>query len=33
MKAEMKKSDRKRINKDSFEINDLTREQSWVSAY
>jgi hypothetical protein len=33
MKAEMKESDRKRINKDSFKTNDLAREQSWVSAY
>jgi hypothetical protein len=33
MKTKMKKSDRKRINKDSFEINDLAREQSWVSVY
>jgi hypothetical protein len=33
MKAEMKESDRKRTSKGSFEINDLAREQSWVSAY
>jgi predicted metal-dependent hydrolase len=33
MKAEMKKNNRKRISKDSFEINDLTRKKSWVSTY
>jgi hypothetical protein len=33
MKTEMKESDRKRISKDSFEINDLASKQSWVSAY
>jgi hypothetical protein len=33
MKSEMKESDRKRTNKDSFETNDLARRQSWVSAY
>jgi hypothetical protein len=33
MKAEMKESNRKRINKDSFETNDLTRKESWVSIY
>jgi hypothetical protein len=33
MKAEMKENRRKRFNKDSFAINVLAREESWLSAY